>query len=414
MVGDNVVVFLRETVTSCTPPVAIMALAGVVYGFARRRPWGPTPWLALTTGPAACVLLTLSLQPHQLREFGVWLIPFFVVLALYVGRFMADSYDSPSLAVRVGAYIVTVVAIVGAVGNGMRADSRDYYVARELGCNLLRSIGYEGKTIIAGRGVGGVLETLYLQKEEAARPDATFLDLSGMIYYESAPAVPGEEAAYELETIAAGARRGRPVYYTAPQPRLRRYGYGQRPAGMLFLTTPAPAGVTAVPWERLALTSVATWEKEGAPAKRADVPARETASLYHIMKAREAAAAGDRVTARDELKAAAAIADDLSDPLAEVAGILFSVGEYEEAALVFGRAAAVFPRAGRHDPKFRGFYGSIRADEGLAWLMAGDIDAAAAAYRAARDADPGRTDWEWTRDRAALERAARELAARRR
>lgn len=408
-----------------TPPGVVAVVAGIFVALKRR----PAPWvflffLLLLTGPLATVALVLLLQAHQIPGIQVWVIPFFLLSALFLGLALFELARRRRAWVRRLGYAAVAAAVILPLAfNFYWNDYRNFYFSEDYGANFLRTIAYRGLNIMFERGSLGTFETAYLKKVEGYRPDHVFVDATGSVYREYERFAAGRldardplaaiewERAFEQGILNSPERRE--IYYSIYREEVTAYGFALEPAGMLYRVTRPPLKRRPVSpvWRRYRMRGVA--EVEANPTARryvAEEWVRDAICKYKSMLAREYFLAGDGERALATLEAAAPVAHDMTESLLELANIYVANGYYKKALFFYERGLEAFPREGVGDKAFRLHYAQILANKGVTYLYLGDVDAAEAALQESLEVCPDQPNVREMARRGNLERAAEQLS----
>jgi len=408
-----------------TPPGVVAVAAGIFVALKRRAaPWVFLVFLLLLTGPLATVALVLLLQAHQIPGIQVWVIPFFLFSALFLGLALFEiTRRRRAWARRLGYAAVAAAVVLPAAFNFYWNDYRNFYFSEDYGANFLRTIAYRGLNIMFERGSLGTFETAYLKKVERYRPDHVFVDATGSVYREyehfaaerydarDLLAVFECERAFEQDILNSPERRE--VYYSIYREEVTAYGFALEPAGMLYRVTRPPLKRRPVSpvWRRYRMSGVA--EVEANPTARRYVVeewVRDAVYKYGSMLAREYFLAGEEDRALATLEAVAPVAHDMTESLLDLAFIYATNGNYKKALSFYEQALEAFPRKGVGDDAFRRHYAQILAHKGITYLYLGDVDAAEAAFRESLKAYPHQPEIRQKARREELERAAKRLS----
>jgi tetratricopeptide (TPR) repeat protein len=383
--------------------LTVAAITSVVIAVARRRaPWRFIALSALITGPVATVLLVLTLRADQAGEMAVWYIPFFMTAGALAGLALFTLLNRPGAPWKAaGGVAAAAVALLPLALNFGANDYRGYYFAADHGANLLRTMDYEGVAFMFEKDFG-TYEIAYHRSGEGRRPDAEFVSpvvglLPGFeeLARERREAAGAEDAArveWQFEAAFLPLSSERTVYYNSMRENALALGYNINQEGLMYRVSPgrpsAAAGVPAV-WQRYETRGFADAEaRPTSPRLRRDVWLRSAICVFRIKEALQYFGAGDVEGGFDAVARAEPLAYGLFEPLANLGGIYLAHGQPARAAAFFDRAARAVPRAGVGDEYFRVHYARILAMKGDAYSMAGDADAAEAAYREASEAFP--------------------------
>ncbi len=236
-----------------TPPGVVGVAAGIFMALKRRAaPWGFLFFLLLLTGPLATVALVLLLQAHQIPGIQVWVIPFFLCSALFLGLALFELARRRRAWARGAGYAAVAAAVILPLAlNFYWNDYHNFYFAKDYGDNFLRTIAYRGLNIMFERGSLGTFETAYLKKVEGYRPDHVFVDATGSVYREYERFAAGRldardpvaagawERAFEQGILNSPERRE--TYYSIYREEVAAYGFALEPAGMLYRVTRPPS-----------------------------------------------------------------------------------------------------------------------------------------------------------------------------
>jgi len=408
-----------------TPPGVVAVAAGIFVALKRRAaPWVFLVFLLLLAGPLATVALVLLLQGHQIPGIQVWVIPFFLFSALFLGLALFELARRRRAWVRRLGYAALAAAVILPLAfNFYWNDYRNFYFSEDYGANFLRTIAFRGLNIMFERGSLGTFETAYLKKVEGYRPDHVFVDATGSVYREYERFAAGRldardplaaaewERAFEQGILNSPERRE--VYYSIYREEVTAYDFALEPAGMLYRATRLPLKRRPVSpvWRRYRMRGVAEVEANPTAGRYvAEEWVRDAICKYKSMLAREYFLAGEEDRALTTLEAAAPVAHDMTESLLELANIYTANGYYKKALFFYERGLEAFPREGVGDKGFRLHYAQILANKGLIHLYSGDIDAADAAFQESLEACPDQPNVRQMANRENLERAAKQLS----